>query len=90
MRTHPLNVSYLVIGLAFLGIATTWALHETDVIRGADLDWLLPLTLVLAGGIGLAAYAARALQRRSPGRDPYVAHDTHGTHDTHDFDGETR
>ena len=63
MRTHPLNVSYLVIGLAFLGIAGSWALHEASVIGSAEMEWLLPLTLVIAGGIGLAAFAARGLRR---------------------------
>jgi hypothetical protein len=64
MKTHPLNVSYLVIGLAFLGIAGSWALHQAGVIDGADVEWLLPLTLVVAGAVGLAAFAARGLGGR--------------------------
>jgi hypothetical protein len=62
MKTHPLNVSYLVIGLAFLGIAGSWALHEASVIGSAEVEWLLPLTLVIAGGTGLVAFAARGLR----------------------------
>lgn len=61
MKTHPLNVSYLVVGLAFLGIAASWALREAGVID--SVDWLLPLTLVVAGGIGLVAFLAKSLRR---------------------------
>ena len=32
MKTHPLNVSYLVVGLIFLGLAGSWALRESGVI----------------------------------------------------------
>ncbi len=64
MKTHPLNVSYLVIGLAFLGISGSWALHQSGVIDAADLDWLLPLTLVIAGAVGLVAFFARGFDGR--------------------------
>lgn len=64
MKNHPLNVSYLVVGLAFLGIAASWALHASGVIGSADVEWLLPLTLVIAGGIGLIAFAARSMSGR--------------------------
>jgi hypothetical protein len=65
MKTHPLNVSYLVIGLAFLGITGSWALRRTGVIDAADMEWLLPLMLVVAGGIGLVAFVARGVTRRA-------------------------
>ena len=64
MKTHPLNVSYLVLGLAFLGIAGSWALHQQGVIGSDDAEWLLPLTLVIAGAIGLVAFMARGLGGR--------------------------
>ncbi len=67
MRTHPLNVSYLVLGLAFLGIAGSWALHEQGVIGSNDVEWLLPMTLLLAGAIGLVAFMARGLGARRTG-----------------------
>jgi hypothetical protein len=96
---RPLNVSYLVMGLVFLGIAGTWALHETGVVDGADVEWLVPLTLVVAGVLGLVAFATRGVRgRRSPDHaepgtdDPYAA--TYGGYDNHDSydtnDGETR
>ena len=79
--THPLNVSYLVLGLIFLGISGTWAL----VVSGAvDIDWtgyLLPLTLVAAGVVGLAASAVRGLARRRKGSDKAP-----GYHDDRDIE----
>jgi hypothetical protein len=64
MKTHPLNVSYLVLGLAFLGIAGSWVLHQQGVIGSNDVEWLLPLTLVVAGAIGLVAFMVRGLGSR--------------------------
>lgn len=96
---RPLNVSYLVMGLVFLGIAGTWALHETGVVDGADVEWLVPLSLVVAGVLGLVAFATRGVRgRRSPEQlepgthDPYAAtysgYDTYDSYDTND--GENR
>jgi len=61
MKTHPLNISYLVVGLVFLGISGSWGLHQLGVVDLAGIHWLLPLILVVAGVIGLAAFAARGL-----------------------------
>lgn len=83
MNTHPLRTGYLVIGLVYLGVAATWALSAADLVDAGDSRWLLPLSLVLAGGIGLAATAARTLrgtkrpesaESREPG-DPADIHD---------------
>ena len=63
-RTHPLNVSYLVVGLVFLGIAASWALREAGVVDLGEVRWLFPLTLLVAGGVGLVAMAAKGLTRR--------------------------
>jgi hypothetical protein len=82
MKTHPLNVSYLVVGLAFLGIAGSWALHQTGVIGAAEVEWLLPLSLVVAGAIGLLAFMARGLGGRRTDdstNDPYAPDDTQTT-----------
>jgi hypothetical protein len=67
VKTHPLNVAYLVVGLVYLGIAGSWALHAGGVIDNAQTGWVLPLVLVLAGVIGLVAFAARAASRRRRG-----------------------
>jgi len=63
MKTHSLNVSYLVVGLVFLGVAGSWALRESGVIDVREVQWLLPLTLVMAGAIGLVAFAAKGISR---------------------------
>lgn len=80
MRTHRLDVSYLVIGLVYLGIAGSWALHAAGVVDGADVEWLLPLALVLAGALGLVAFATREARgrRRGDEAEPHPHHDTYG------------
>jgi hypothetical protein len=89
LKTHPLNVSYLVVGLIFLGIAGFWALRTLGVVDGEDVRWLGPLLLVGAGGIGLAGFATRNLRRRDdeeidqvsddvPAFDPYPSYDPEG------------
>jgi hypothetical protein len=83
MKTHPLNVSYLVVGLAFLGIAGSWALHESGVID--SVDWLLPLTLVIAGGVGLVAFLAKGLRGdRTDASVAGTAYDESGADEPHD------
>ena len=62
-KTHPLNVSYLVVGLVFLGISGSWALRTAGVVETDEIRWLLPLTLVIAGVVGLVAFAAKGLSR---------------------------
>jgi len=61
--THPLNVSYLVVGLVFLGLSGSWALRTAGVIDNRDVGWLLPLVLVVAGVVGLAAFATKGITR---------------------------
>ena len=70
MKTHPLNVSYLVIGLVFLAISGSWALREAGVIDTADVTWLGPVALIVAGGVGLVAAVARGMKRDSA---PYAS-----------------
>jgi len=65
MKTHPLNVTYLVIGLVFLGISGSWALRQAGVIDTADVNWLGPVALIVAGGVGLVAAVAKSLKRDS-------------------------
>jgi len=67
--THPLNVGYLVVGLVCLGIAGLWALHAANVVDAHQLGWMVPLTLVVAGAVGLVALAARGLTRQSGGAE---------------------
>lgn len=79
-NTHPLNVSYLVVGLVFLGIAGSWALRQAGVIDLSEVRWLFPATLVAAGLVGVVALAAKGLSRK--GAD-YNDND-------YDYEGEAR
>lgn len=77
--THPLNASYLVVGLVFLGIAGSWALRQAGVVDVPEMRWLFPLTLVVAGLVGVVAMAAKGLSRsraEQPGASGYdTSHD---------------
>jgi hypothetical protein len=81
-RTHPLNVSYLVVGLVFLGLAGSWGLRQAGVVDFAEVRWLLPLTLLGAGLVGIVAMAVKGLS----GRD---GNPTHESYD-HTYEGEDR
>jgi hypothetical protein len=60
---HPVNVTHLVMGLVFLGIAGSWALRQLDIISAEGGRWVLPVILILAGGAGLVAAVAKGLSR---------------------------
>ena len=74
-KTHPLNVSYLVVGLIFLGIAGSWALHSSGVVDAEGIEWLIPAVLVAAGAIGLVAFAAKGISRSRHGDETDPAYD---------------
>jgi hypothetical protein len=84
-RTHPLNVSYLVVGLVFLGVAASWALREAGVVDLAEVRWLFPLTLVVAGAIGLVAMTVKGLRRRDNQLEQDTSYPAPGS-----FEGEER
>ena len=86
-NTHPMNVSYLVVGLVFLGIAGSWALRESGVIDLSEIQWLLPATLVAAGLVGVVAMVAKGLSRKEEpaGQDDLTFYDTY-EHDFHEGD----
>lgn len=90
LKTHPLNVSQLVFGVIFLGIAGFWALRTLGVVDSGDARWLGPLLLVAAGGIGLVGFATKNRGRDDreeldpapddvPAFDPYPSYDTDPT-----------
>ncbi|HEX3005018.1 MAG TPA: hypothetical protein VHO27_12470 [Angustibacter sp.] len=59
MRRHDLDVTSLVFGLIFLGVAATWALVQTELVTLPDLSLLGPAVLIVAGVVGLAATLAK-------------------------------
>ena len=61
---HPVSVGHLVMGVAFLGLATIWLLFESDAIGGDDLRWLMPLPWLAAGLAGLLAVALSGRRAR--------------------------
>jgi hypothetical protein len=73
--THPVNVTYLVIGLVFLAISGSWALRTAGAVDTRQFGWVVPLMLVAIGGVGLVASTARGIRRRDPDETDEV-HDT--------------
>lgn len=52
---HPVNVGQLVMGVAFAGLLTVWALFQSDVVDSDQLRWMMPIPWIAAGAAGLAA-----------------------------------
>ena len=52
---HPVNITQLVMGVAFAGFLVVWALVVGDVVDGDDDRWLWPIPWLVAGAVGLAA-----------------------------------
>lgn len=79
IKTHPLNVSYLVVGLVFLGVSGCWALQASGAVNSGDTHWMIPAVLLLAGVVGLVAVAAKGLSRGRSADDvpAYDAYDAY-------------
>jgi hypothetical protein len=52
---HPVNITQLVMGVAFAGMVLVWALVQGDVVDTSELRWLMPIPWLAAGAAGLAA-----------------------------------
>lgn len=52
---HPVNITQLVMGVAFAGLLLVWALYQGGMVDRDDFQWLLPIPWLAAGAAGLAA-----------------------------------
>ena len=52
---HPVNITHLVMGVAFAGMVLVWALVQGEVVDTDELRWLMPIPWLAAGAAGLAA-----------------------------------
>ena len=55
---HPVNITHLVMGVAFAGMVAIWALSVSGVVGGEHDRWLWPIPWLAAGAAGLAATLA--------------------------------
>jgi hypothetical protein len=69
---HPVNIGHLVMGIAFVGLALVWSLHQSDVTDNESLRWLLPVPWVLAGAIGLAVTAFTSARKHTTRQTGWV------------------
>lgn len=60
MAKHDTDVTSLVFGLLFLGLAAVWALVQADVLTWPAASVLGPVVLVVAGLVGLLLTLRRA------------------------------
>jgi hypothetical protein len=56
---HPVNITHLVMGVAFAGMVLVWALVQGDVVDTSELRWLMPIPWLAAGAAGLVATVSR-------------------------------
>ena len=52
---HPINITQLVVGVAFAGMVLIWALIESNVVQADNYRWLMPVPWLAAGAVGLGA-----------------------------------
>ena len=62
---HPVNITQLVMGVAFAVMVLVWALVQGDVVESGELRWLMPIPWIAAGAAGLAATVWPSRQRGS-------------------------
>ncbi|HEX7738520.1 MAG TPA: hypothetical protein VF426_02600 [Marmoricola sp.] len=69
---QPVKVAHLVLGSFFLGVTALWALTESGTLTWKGSSYLVPLTLLIAGAIGLTASLVgnTADRRRSATYEP--------------------
>ena len=70
MRRHETDVTSLVFGLVFLGVAALWALVQADLLSLPDASVVGPAVLVVAGLVGIAVTLRRGSRNRGGGGQP--------------------
>lgn len=70
MAEHETDVTSLVFGLLFLGLAALWALVQLDVLTAPDASVAGPVVLVAAGAAGLLLTVRRAVVSRTRAEAP--------------------
>ncbi len=60
---HPVNLTHLIMGIAFLGFAGIWTAITGDLVPDDNLEWLLPVPWLLAGSAGLLALTVSHVRR---------------------------
>ncbi len=70
MRRHDTDVTSLVFGLIFIGVAGAWALVQTALISLPDLSVAGPAVLIVAGVVGLVATVATSARGRRATETP--------------------
>ena len=68
MRRHETDVTSLVFGLVFLGVAAVWALVQADLMSLPDASVVGPAVLVVAGLVGIAVTLRRGRRGDGPRR----------------------
>lgn len=83
---RPVKIAHLVFGSFFLGIAGLWALTESGHLSWRGSSYLVPVTLLIAGAIGLGASVLSGIsaRRHQATRTDGASHayDTDNTADT--------
>jgi hypothetical protein len=72
MRRHELDLTSLVAGLVFIGIAVAYLIGSYTSVR-IDAGWVLPIGLVGLGVAGLAGSLRVGLRRDDPAKEPTPA-----------------
>jgi apolipoprotein N-acyltransferase len=68
VQAHETDVTSLVFGLVFVGVAAVWVLVQNGVLTAAVLPVAVPALLVGVGLVGVLAALARG--RRTPEDGP--------------------
>lgn len=75
---HPVNITQLVMGIAFAGLVAIWALDQGGLVGGDDYRWLLPIPWLAAGAAGLLATVLPSRSRETAGSANHLSPSSSG------------